>query len=433
MATSNLHDYHHKSLTIGLFGFGVVGEGLYKVLLQTPSLKATIKKVCIKHPNKKRDAPAELFTHSREELLNDPDINVIVEVIDDADAAYEIVTTAMRNGKHVVSASKKMIAEHLPALLELQQETGKSLLYESSACASIPVIRNLEEYYDNDLLHSIRAVVNGSTNYILTKMFEDKIDYRNALLQAQQLGFAESNPVLDVEGFDAANKWSFLLTHAYGIIIHPLELLFTGIQNIQGFDAKVAGEKGWVIRLVAQAKKLSNGKVAAFVLPQFVLASDHLSFIRNEYNGVVIESSFADKQFFYGKGAGSFPTASAVLSDISALRYDYRYEYKKLFHHQPAELTSDYYLRVYLSFDDVNNVPKDRFEWIEEWHASEDRKYLVGLVHVKHLQGSTWWRENNISLILMPDAIVENLELHLIKKRSLELAGLQMHHGFKTW
>ena len=236
----NPHDYHHKQLTIGLFGFGVVGEGVYKVLLQTPSLKAAIKKVCIKHPDKKREAPAELFTSNKDELLFDESINVIVEVIDDADAAYDIVSTAMRNGKHVVSASKKMIAEHLPALLELQQETGKSLLYESSACASIPVIRNLEEYYDNDLLHSIRAIVNGSTNYILTKMFEEKLDYKSALLQAQQLGFAESNPALDVEGFDAANKWSFLLTHAYGIVVHPLELLFTGIQNVTGFDATVA-------------------------------------------------------------------------------------------------------------------------------------------------------------------------------------------------
>jgi homoserine dehydrogenase len=264
-------------------------------------------------------------------------------------------------------------------------------------------------------------------------MFEEKLDYKSALLQAQQLGFAESNPALDVEGFDAANKWSFLLTHAYGIVVHPLELLFTGIQNVTGFDATVAKEKGWVIRLVAQAKKMANGKVAAFVLPQFVLSDDHLSFVRNEYNGVVIESSFADKQFFYGKGAGSFPTASAVLSDISALRYDYRYEYKKLFHHEPAVLTNDYYLRVLLSFDDVSNVPKDRFEWIEEWHAREDRKYLVGVLHVKHLQSNQWWRENNVSLILMPDPIVENLELHLVKKRSLELAGLQLHHGFKQW
>ena len=178
-----------KQLTIGLFGFGVVGEGLYKVLQQTPSLNATIKKVCIKNYGKKRNAPASLFTTDKDELLNDRDINVIVEVIDDADAAFEIVTTALKNGKDVVSASKKMIAEHLPELLELQQETGKSFLYESAACASIPVIRNLEEYYDNDLLHSIRAIVNGSTNFILTKIFEEGLDFKQALLLAQQAGF----------------------------------------------------------------------------------------------------------------------------------------------------------------------------------------------------------------------------------------------------
>jgi homoserine dehydrogenase len=147
----------HKQLTIGLFGFGVVGEGLYKVLQQTPSLKAQLKRVCIKNPAKKRNAPESLFTTDKDVLLNDPEINVIVEVIDDADAAYQIVSTALLNGKDVVSASKKMIAEHLPSLLELQQQTGHSLLYESAACASIPVIRNLEEYYDNDLLHSYQS------------------------------------------------------------------------------------------------------------------------------------------------------------------------------------------------------------------------------------------------------------------------------------
>ena len=135
----------HQQLTIGLFGFGVVGEGLYKVLQQTPSLKASIKKVCIKNIDKKRNAPATLFTQDKNVLLNDPEINVIVEVIDDSKAAYEIVSTALKNGKMVVSASKKMIAENLQALLDLQQQTGLSLLYESAACASIPVIRNLEE------------------------------------------------------------------------------------------------------------------------------------------------------------------------------------------------------------------------------------------------------------------------------------------------
>jgi homoserine dehydrogenase len=414
----------HKQLTIGLFGFGVVGEGLYKVLQQTPSLKATIKKVCIKNPNKKRDAPDELFTTDRNELLFDPEINVIVEVINESEPAFEIVSTALKNKKAVVSASKKMIAEHLPALLKLQQETGESFLYEAAACASIPVIRNLEEYYDNDLLHSIKAIVNGSTNFILTKMFEDKLGFQEALLLAQQLGFAESDPKLDVEGFDAVNKWTFLLTHAYGIIEHPKNIVFTGIQNIQLSDALVAKEKNYDIKLVAQAKKLINGKVAAFVLPQFVNHDDHLAFVKNEYNGVVIESGFADKQFFYGKGAGSFPTASAVLSDLSALRYQYKYEYKKLYHHKPHELTNDFYIKTYVSFNDWKYIPKEKFEWIEEWHAHENRKYLIGVIHFKHLIENNWWRENGTSLILAPEPIIEDVEIRKLRKKSLELAGV---------
>ncbi len=414
----------HKQLTIGLFGFGVVGEGLYKVLQQTPSLKATIKKVCIKNPEKKRDAPDTLFTTDKNELLSDPEINVIVEVIDDANAAYEIVSTALNNGKDVVSASKKMIAEHLPALLQLQEKTGHSFLYESAACASIPVIRNLEEYYDNDLLHSIKAIVNGSTNFILTKIFEEHLDFKQALILAQQLGFAESNPTLDVEGYDAVNKWTFLLTHAYGIVESPEKILFNGIQNIHSGDAVVAKSKNQQIKLVAQAKKLQNGKVAAFVLPQFVKHDDHLAFVKNEYNGVVIESGFADKQFFYGKGAGSFPTASAILSDIAALRYQYKYEYKKLYHHTPHQLSNDIYLRAYLSFDDWAFIPRERFEWIEEWHAQEERKYLVGVISFEELQKNSWWKENNTSLILTPDPVIQDIELRKLKKKSLELAGV---------
>ena len=414
----------HKQLTIGLFGFGVVGEGLYKVLQQTPSLKATIKKVCIKNPGKKRGAPDTLFTTDKDVLLNDPEINVIVEVINESDAAYDIVSTALKNGKEVVSASKKMLAEHLPELLGLQSKTGLSVLYEAAACASIPVIRNLEEYYDNDLLHSIKGIVNGSTNFILTKMFEDKLDFQKALLLAQQLGFAESDPVLDVEGFDAVNKWTLLLAHAYGIVENPAHIVFNGIQNIQISDAVVAAEKHLDIKLVAQAKKLQNGKVAGFVLPQFVRGDDPLAFVKNEYNGVVIESSFADKQFFYGKGAGSFPTASAVLSDLSALRYQYKYEYKKLYHHQPNELTADFYIKVYVSFDDLKYIPKERFEWIEEWHADADRKYLIGVLHYNRLTESHWWKENGTSLVLTIDPIIDNLDIINLKKRSLELAGI---------
>lgn len=414
----------HKQITIGLFGFGVVGEGLYKVLQQTPSLNATIKKVCIKNAGKKRNAPDELFTTDKNELLYDEEINVIVEVINESEPAFEIISTALKNGKLAVSASKKMIAEHLPQLLELQKQTGLPFLYEASACASIPVIRNLEEYYDNDLLHSLRAIVNGSTNYILTKMFEDKIDFRKALLQAQQLGFAEADPTLDVDGWDAVNKWVILLCHAYGIVTSTDNVLFTGIQNINEADSNVGREKNYEIRLVAQAKKLKNGKIAAFVLPQFVQQNDHLYFVKNEYNGVVLESSFADKQFFYGKGAGSFPTASAVLSDISALGYDYHYEYRKLYNHIPGQLSNDFYVRVYVSFDEWDVIPREKFEWIEEWHAKEGRKYLIAVIHFEHLKNNDWWKTNNTSLILTPNPIIEDMEIRKLKKKSLELAGV---------
>jgi homoserine dehydrogenase len=413
-----------KPLILGLFGFGVVGEGLYKVLQKTTSLNTRIKKVCIKHPEKKRDAPEELFTTQADELLNDPEINVIVEMIDDADAAYQIVTTALTNKKQVVSASKKMIGEHLQALIDMQQAHGTSFLYEAAACASIPVIRNLEEYYDNDLLAAFQAVVNGSTNYILTKMFEEGLEYYEALLQAQQLGFAESNPALDVEGVDAINKLVILLVHAYGIVALPNNLLYTGIQNINAADAKTAAEKGLQIRLVAQARKTAGNKIAAFVLPQFVRKDNPLYNVRNEYNGVVIKSSFSDEQFFYGKGAGSFPTASAVLSDISALRYEYKYEYKKRFHYQPPQLTNDYYLKVYVSFRSLKTIPKDQFEWLEEWHSNEEGGYLVGVLHVRHLLESDWWKQNDNSLILTSDPFIDNMELRQLRKKSLELAGV---------
>lgn len=414
----------HKYLNIGIFGFGVVGEGLYKVLHQTSSLKAQIKKVCIKHADKKRNAPSELFTTDRNELLFDKNINVIVEVIDDSEAAFEIVTTALRNGKAVVTASKKMIADHLAEILRLQQETKLPFLYEAAACASIPVIRNLEEYYDNDLLHSIKGIINGSTNFILSKMFEERLTFNQALMLAQQLGFAESNPALDVEGYDAVNKCSILLAHAYGIVENPGNILFSGIQNIQLTDALVAKEKQVDIKLVAQAKKLKNGKVAAFVLPQFIKHDDPLAFVKYQYNGIVIESGFADKQFFYGKGAGSFPTASAVLSDLSALRYDYKYEYKKLYHHQPNELTTDFYIKVYVSFDDWSYIPREKFEWVEEWHAEAERKYLVGVIHVSQLIENAWWKENKTSLILASEPVIEDFEVIKLKKRSLELAGI---------
>lgn len=415
-----------KILQIGLFGFGVVGEGIYKVLQQTPSLSAIIKKVCIKHAEKKRDAPASLFTTDYEAILNDPEIDLIVELIDDAKEAFTIVSTALRNKKSVVSANKKMIAEHLPVLLELQRDNEVSFLYEAAVCGSIPIIRNLEEYYDNDLLQSLCGIVNGSTNYILTKIIDEGLTYQDALQKAQQLGFAESNPALDVEGIDATNKLAILLAHAYGIIARPEDLLHLGITRLHPTDTKFAEEKAYQIKLTAQAYKLANGKVAAFVLPQFVKEESQLFRVKNEYNGVIIESKLADKQFLYGKGAGRYPTSSAVISDISALRYEYKYEYKKLHRREKYFLTNAYYLKVFVSFNDWSEVNKWDFEQVSEFHSTEERQYLLGLIHVEKLKSASWFQDKSVSVILLPDSITEKDAIisQSLKKVSLQLAGV---------
>jgi len=413
-----------KKLTLGLFGFGVVGKGLYDVLQSTPALQASIKKICIKNAGKQRAIPPEHFTTSAAALLDDEEINVIIELIDDADAAYEIVKTALQKGKAVVSANKKMIAAHLEELLHLQHEYKTAFLYEGSCCASIPIIRNLEEYYDNDLLSSVKGIVNGSTNYILSKIFEDGLSFKDALLEAQQLGFAESNPSLDIEGHDAANKLTILLAHAFGNIASPQDFIYNGITAIKKTDAELAQQKHLKIKLIATAQKINDTQLAAFVLPQFVEASDDLSNVSNEFNGLITESSFADKHFFKGKGAGAYPTAAAVLSDIAALRYDYKYEYKKYLQPNKLTLTNDYFLKIFVSADDIEKIEKDQFEWIEEWHNEANNNWIVGIIHAIKLQENDWWKQPGVSLILHQNPIVNNVAYKKVGKRSLQLAGV---------
>jgi homoserine dehydrogenase len=325
----------------------------------------------------------------------------------------------------VISANKKMIAEHFAELIFLQQENNVSFLYEAAVCGSIPIIRNLEEYYDNDLLQSISGIVNGSTNYILTKIGEG-LNYKEALLQAQQLGFAESNPRLDVEGIDAVNKLTILLAHAYGVVSKPEDLIHIGITRLQQADAGYAKEKNYEIKLTAQTIKLSNGKVAAFVLPQFIKNDSQLFNVKNEYNGVIIESKLADKQFLYGKGAGRYPTSSAVISDISALTYDYRYEYKKISRHEQYVLTHNYFLRVYVSFNDWAEVNRWDFEQVLEFHSTDERQYITGLIQVDKLRNAKWFNDPSVSIILLPEAVIEKEDVvaSTLKKVSLQLAGV---------
>lgn len=391
-----------KKLNIGLFGFGCVGFGLYEVLQKTPGLKADIRKICVKNQNKPREIGAENFTFDKNDIFNDPEINVIVELIDDADAAYEIVTTALKSGKAVVSANKKMIAEHFEELLELQRKHNVPLLYEAACCASMPIIRNLEEYYDNDLLESIQGIVNGSTNYILTKTFKENLSYEEALKEAQEKGFAESNPILDTGGFDAKYKLLILLAHSFGYIARPEDLLNIGINNIGGLELKYAREKGLKIKLVAQAFKNTDGNITAFVIPKFVDSNDRLFNVDDVFNGVITKTSFADEQFFVGKGAGAHPTASAVLSDISALSYDYQYEYKKIAQQEDYSLSDDVNLKVFLRHQIEDAVTlKKHFSAIDESYLNHESGYITGTISLENLRNIHFDESIDKSFVLL--------------------------------
>jgi len=403
-----------KKLKLGLFGFGCVGQGLYHVLNETHGVKAEIKKICIKNKNKSRIIDPAFFTYDANEILNDPEIDVVVELIDDANAAFEIVKQSVIKGKHVVTANKKMLAENLEEIYQLQQTYDRSILYEGSVCGSIPILRNLEEYYDNDLITSIEGIFNGSTNYILTKVFEEKKSYLEALKAAQDLGFAESDPALDVKGFDAKFKLTIAIAHTFGVFVKPENVINVGIQNISAVDLKYAKENNLTIKLVARANKIED-TVFAFVAPQFVPTDHMLASVRNEYNAVLVEGAFAEKQVFIGKGAGGYPTGSAVLSDISALTFDYRYEYKKYTQGEGLSFSNEALVDVIVSFPEGGLLSTKDFETFKGGYQGNGHQYLQGTIKIEKLR--EWSLTENISVILAPQANLTSINLQQKEER----------------
>lgn len=353
-----------KEVKIGMFGFGCVGQGLYDVLSNSKGFRAEIKRIVVKDKNKKRSLPESLFSFEKNDVLNDPEINLVVELIDNADDAYEIVKSALLKGKNVVTANKKMIAHHFEELVKLQKETGSSLLYEASACGSIPIIRTLEEYYDNELVNSVSGIFNGSSNYILSKIQNENLDYATALKQAQDLGFAESNPKLDVGGYDAKFKLIIVAAHAYGVFAKPDEVLNLGIEYLRTEDVDFALKNKKRIKLINRVLKLDNNKVAMYTIPTLIEKENPLYYVDNETNAVTVEAAFSDKQLFIGKGAGGHPTGSAVLSDVSANSYDYRYEYKRTFQNDRYVFTNELELEVYVSSHDERIMDELEFSSI---------------------------------------------------------------------
>ncbi len=373
-----------EKIKIGLFGYGVVGQGLYEVLQNSKTSNAEIVKICVKSPDKPRNLPQSYFTTDADEVLNSG-IDLVVELIDNADDAYRIVKRALLMGLPVVSGNKTMLARNMREIIEIQKEHGAALLYDASACGSIPVIRNLEEYYDNDLLLSVKGILNGSSNFILSKIFEEGMSYHDALRRARDLGFAESDPSFDVDGFDSLFKLVIITVHAFGTYVEPDKVFNYGISNISDFDIRYAREKGVKIKLVAQVKKLSEGEFTMFVMPEFVTPDKYIYNVEDEFNGVVIKGQSYGKQFMFGRGAGGHPTASAVLSDIMARAHNYRYEYKKRNYTEKPSYTTGQNIKIYMRYSSEEDRALLPFSCEYEKYYGEKYNYVIGEVELSKL------------------------------------------------
>jgi homoserine dehydrogenase len=264
--------------------------------------------------------------------------------------------------------------------------------------------------------------VNGSTNYILTKIFENNESYKNALVEAQRQGFAESNPTLDTGGFDAKYKLIILNAHAFGLVSKPNEILNVGIDKLGDIELNYAREKGYKIKLIAQSYKTKNGKIVSFVAPKFISKENLLFSVDDVFNGVLTKTCFADKQFFVGKGAGAHPTASAVVSDISALGYDYRYEYKKINSTDQLLEQSEFYFKLLLRYETgKSSLCKNYFETIEESYENNQNAYLIGNISLEKLSLLLEDKINDYSFVLFESSVneksnvvEEHIELELV-------------------
>lgn len=395
----------NKQINIGLFGFGTVGKGLYDVLKKIQPENVSIVKVCVRNVAKhSAEAPELEFTSNADDIFTDSRINFIVELIDDAEAAYGIVKRALQAKIPVVSGNKKMLARHIQEMIQLQRDNDTALLYDASACGSIPVIRNLEEYYDNDLLISVKGILNGSSNFILSKIFNEGMNYAEALKLAQDLGFAESDPTLDIGGWDSLFKLIIITIHAFGVYVEPEQIFTFGIGNMNEHDIQFAHEKRRRVKLVGWAEKVDEDKLVLSVMPHLLSKQKYIYSVEDEFNGVVIKGLFYYKQFMFGQGAGGFPTGSAVLSDITAQLYDYRYQYKKLQSPHHLHFTNDYKVRIYYRYDSPAALNLLEFSTIHESYYSDTYKYVVGDIELSQLQAQAQsLRESNVFVCLYPE------------------------------
>ena len=360
-----------KTVKAGILGIGNVGTGTYRTLqlnrdkiIESTGMDIEVTKILNRHPDRDRGITIDknIYVQDAYDIINDPEIDIVVELIGGIEPATTFMADAIKNGKHVVTANKAALAEHGKMLQELATQNGVMLRFEASVGGGIPIINALTSALLSNDFTEILGIVNGTTNYILTKMTEDGADYEAVLKEAQAKGFAEADPTGDVEGNDVANKLSILLSLVFGVEVPPSRIPTQGITAINKTDIAYANKFGCTIKLLAAAKKV-DGKVECDVQPTLIPEEHPLASVNNEFNAIFLHGNAVDDIMFYGKGAGPLPTGSAVVGDMIAiavaidkqsafdskplLRYDSDLEYM-------GEGKNQYYVR--LSVDDMPGI-----------------------------------------------------------------------------
>ncbi len=324
MVVDDADDKRRKNISIGLLGMGTVGSGVAKVLIEDTdrladiaTISLVLKRVLVRDLTKAREysQPAELLTSDVQSILSDPDIDIVVELIGGVETAYDHIRRAISVGKHVATANKDVMARHGAEILALAEENGVHILFEASVGAGIPIIGPLTRDLSVNDVTSINGIINGTTNYILTKMAKEGVDFEDVLADAQRLGYAESDPTNDVEGIDAAYKLAILATLAFRTEIRDTDVYHEGITRLTARDFRYAEELGYAIKLLALGRK-ENGGVQVRVHPALVPSDSMIAKVDGVLNAVEVDTDLAGRVLFHGRGAGALPTTSAVVSDV---------------------------------------------------------------------------------------------------------------------
>jgi homoserine dehydrogenase len=324
-----------QQVKLGIIGGGTVGGGVFGALQRNGALMASrlgvkleIVRVAVRDPKKNRAAriPRARLTADWREVVCDPEINLIAELVGGTTVAREIVLTALKLGKPVVTANKALLSAHGEELFSAAKKFGANLYYEASVCGGIPIIKSLREGFVGNRINALYGIVNGTCNYILTRMKLEGADFAEVLADAQKLGYAETPPDLDIDGHDAAHKIGILASLAHGFWVNPKKIHVEGIRNISALDIKFAGELGYTIKLLGIVKKISdNCRVQVSVYPTLVPNSHVLASVNHAFNAVFVRGDIVGDSLFYGRGAGQDATASAVLSDLADAALDLKF------------------------------------------------------------------------------------------------------------